>query len=75
MAGASYPLRLCDQGVTGGWPAPIISGPDDGVATFTRPREAVGREMESSGPGGAIPILPKHSLQGATTRCMCGGAI
>ena len=45
----------------------FVSPPDDGVATFTRPREAVGREMESSGPGGAIPILPKHSLSGAST--------
>jgi len=26
MAGANCPLRLCDQGVTGKGPAPIISG-------------------------------------------------
>ena len=50
----------------------FVSTSDDGVATSTHPRGAVGREMESSCVlVGAILVTPKHSVPEAwPPRCV-----
>ena len=54
----------------------FVSTSNDGVATSTHPRGAVGREMESSYVlVGAIPIAPKHSVPEAWPPRLCGGEI
>jgi hypothetical protein len=52
----------------------FVSTSDNGVATSTHPRGAVGREMESSCVlVGAILVTPKHSVPVAWPPRLCGG--